>query len=130
MAEKLPDERQGLLSSMTTFVATLVAIVHTRLDLLSTDLEEGWGYLLSLLVLTLATLFFLGVGVVLVAILLAAVFWDTHRFLVLGVLAGFFLMGGVAAWGFTVRKMRAKPRLFSASLAELIKDRGQLDSRS
>lgn len=130
MAEKLPDERQGLLSSLTTFVATLVAIVHTRLDLLSTDLEEGWQHLLSLLVLTLATLFFLGVGVVLVAILLAAVFWDTHRFLVLGALAGFFLIGGVAIWRFAVRKMSVKPRLFSASLAELIKDRGQLDSRS
>ncbi len=130
MAEKPPGGSHGLLSSLTTLVATLVAIVHTRLDLLSTDLEEGRDHLLSLLVLALATLFFLGVGVVLVIILLAAVFWDTHRFLVLGALAGFFLMGGVATWRFAVRKMRARPRLFAASLAELIKDRGQLDSRS
>lgn len=129
MAEKLPDESHGLLSSLTTFVATLVAIIHTRLDLLSTDLEEDRAHLLSLLVLALATLFFIGVGMVLVSLLLAAIFWDTHRFLVLGALAGFFLLGGVATWCIAVRKMRAKPRLFSASLGELIKDRDQLNSR-
>lgn len=130
MAEKPLSGRQGLLSSVTTLAATLVAIIHTRLDLLSSDLEEDRAHLLSLLVLALATLFFLGVGVVLATILLVAFFWDTHRFLVLGALAGFFLLGGVATWRFAVYKMRAKPRLFAASLAELLKDRGQLDSRS
>lgn len=130
MAEKSPGGGQGLLVSLTTLAATLVAIIHTRLDLLSSDLEEDRAHLLSLLVLALATLFFFGVGVVLVIILLAAVFWDTHRFLVLSTLTGFFLVSGAATWGFAVRKMRAQPRLFAASLAELIKDRGQLDSRS
>jgi uncharacterized membrane protein YqjE len=130
MVEKPSGESHGLLSSLSTLVATLVAIVHTRLDLLSNDLEEGREHLLSLLMVALATLFFLGVGVVLVIILLVAVFWDMHRFLVLGALAGFFLMAGVATWRFAVRKMRARPKIFAASLAELIKDRGQLDSRS
>jgi uncharacterized membrane protein YqjE len=42
--------------------ATLVAIAHTRLDLLSTDLEEERAHLFSLLVLALAALSCLGVG--------------------------------------------------------------------
>jgi len=130
MAEKLRDESQGLLSSLTTFVATLVAIIHTRLELLSNDLEEGRAHVLSLLMLTWATLFFFGVGMVLVSLLLAIIFWDTHRFLVLGTLAGFFLLAGVGTWYLAVRKMRARPRLFSASLGELIKDRNQLNSRT
>lgn len=129
MAEKSPDGSHGLLASLTALAATLVAIAHTRLDLLSTDLEEERAHLLSLLVLALATLFFFGVGVVMVTILLAAFFWDTHRFLVLGALAGFFLVAGAATWGFAVRKIRAKPRLFAASLEELLKDRRQLNSR-
>lgn len=129
MAEKLPEGSHGLLASLTTLVATLVGIVHTRLDLLSSDLEEEREHLLSLLVLALAALFFLGIGMVLATILLVAVFWDTHRFLVLGALAGFFLIAGAATWGFAVRKIKAKPRLFAASLEELLKDRGQLDSR-
>ena len=83
MAEKTPGANKGLLESLTTLAATLVAIAHTRLDLLSADLEEDREHLLSLLVLTLAALFCLGVGVVLAAILLVVAFWDTHRLVVL-----------------------------------------------
>lgn len=129
MAEETPGGSRGLLDSLTTLAATLVAIVHTRLDLLSTDLEEGREHLLSLLVLALAGLFFIGVGVVLAAILLVAAFWDTHRLLALGTLAGFFLAVGIGAWGFAMHKARTKPRLFAASMSELLKDRQQLVSR-
>ena len=129
MPEKTPGRGRGLLESLTTLAATLVAIAHTRLGLLSADLEEDREHLFSLLVLALAALFFLGVGVVLATILLVVAFWDTHRLLVLGALAGFFLAAGMAAWAFAMYKTRTKPRLFSASLAELIKDRQQLGSR-
>ncbi len=128
MVEKTPGESKGLLQSLTVLVTTVVAIAHTRLELLSTDLEEEREHLLSLLMLSLAALFCLGVGVVLATILLVAAFWDTHRLLVLGSLAGFFLAVGVAAWRFVVHKARTKPRLFAASLSELFKDRQQLDS--
>ena len=130
MSEKTPGESKGLLESLTTLAATLVAIAHTRLDLLSTDLEEDRAHLLSLLVLALVALFCLGVGVVLATILLVVAFWDTHRLLVLGSLAGFFLAAGMAAGAFAMHKARTKPRLFAASLSELLKDRQQLVSRS
>jgi len=129
MTEKTPGGSKGLLESLTTLAATLVAIVHTRLDLLSTDLEEEREHLLSLLVLALAGLFCLGVGVVLATILLVVAFWDTHRLLALGSLAGCFLAAGMAAWMFAMHKARTKPRLFAASLSELFKDRQQLVSR-
>jgi len=129
MTEKTSGESKGLLGSLTTLAATLVAIAHTRLNLLSTDLEEEREHIFSLLVLALAALFFLGVGVVLAAILLVVAFWDTHRLLVLGTLAGFFLAVGMAAWGFAMHKARTKPRLFTASLSELFKDQQQLVSR-
>jgi len=129
MTEKTSGERKGLLESLTTLASTLVAIAHTRLDLLSADLEEDREQLLSLLVLTLAALFFLGVGMVLATILLVVAFWDTHRLLVLGSLAGFFLAVGMAAWMFAIHKSRTKPRLFATSLSELLKDRQQLVSR-
>lgn len=108
------------------FAATLVAIVHTRLELLSTDLEEEREHLSSLLVLTLAALFFAGIGVVLATILLVVAFWDTHRLLVLGLLTGFFLAAGLAAGGVALHKARTKPRLFAASMTEFSKDRQQL----
>lgn len=129
MAENAPAGSKGLLESLTTLAATLVAIAHTRLDLLSADLEEDRERLLSLLVLTLTALVCLGVGVLLATILLVVVFWDTHRLLVLGLLAGCFLAAGMAAWALAIHKARTKPRIFAASLSELFKDRQQLVSR-
>lgn len=130
MSEQTPGERKGLFESLTAFAATLVAVVRTRLDLLSLDLEEERAHLSAQLVLALTALFCLGVGVVLTTILLVVVFWDTHRLLVLGTLAGLFLAAGAAAWGYAVHKARTKPRPFAASLAELSKDRQRLVSRS
>jgi uncharacterized membrane protein YqjE len=104
--------------------------VNTRLDLLSSDLEEERAHLFSLLMLALAALFCLGLGVLLATLLLVVAFWDTHRLLVMATLAGFFLTAGAAAWGFVLHKTKTKPRLFAASMSELLKDRQQLISRS
>ena len=130
MSERTPGGSKGLLESLTVLAGTLVAIAHTRLDLLSADLEEERAHLFSLLVLTLAALLCLGIGVVLATILLVVAFWDTHRLLALGALAGFFLVVGMVVWAFALHKARTKPRLFAASLSELFKDRQQLSSRS
>lgn len=119
----------GLLESLTNFMATLVAIAHTRLDLLSTDLEEDREHLFALLKLTLTAMFCFGLGALLVVLLLVAVFWDTHRLLVLGALIGFFLTAGLVAWAYARQKARTMPRLFAATLAELLKDRQQLDPK-
>ncbi|PKO58473.1 MAG: hypothetical protein CVU23_14980 [Betaproteobacteria bacterium HGW-Betaproteobacteria-17] len=129
MSDQTPGESRGLLESLSTLAATLVAIAHTRLDLLSADVEEDRAHVLSLLVLALAALFLIGVGVVLAAILLVAAFWDSHRLLALGSLAGLFLAAGVATGLFVRHKARTKPRLFAASLSELLKDRQRLVSR-
>jgi len=129
MTETSPGGRKGLLDSLTMFAATLVAIAHTRLELLSADLEEEREHFLSLLALSLTALFCLGVGVVLATILLVLAFWDTHRLLALGSLAGFFLAVGIAAGMFARHKARTKPRPFAASLSELIKDRQEIASR-
>ncbi|EQD75069.1 conserved hypothetical protein, membrane [mine drainage metagenome] len=114
---------------MKVLVTTLIAVAHTRLDLLSTELEEEREYFLAQLILILMALFLLGVGVVLATILLVIAFWDTHRLLVLGLFSGFFLVAGMMAWGAAWRKAKVKPKPFSASLSELFKDRQQVDIR-
>jgi uncharacterized membrane protein YqjE len=78
--------------------------------------------------LVLVALFCLGVGVVLLAILIVVVFWESHRLMALAGLTGFFLATSAGIGWFAVHKIRTKPRLFEASLAELSKDRQQLRS--
>ena len=119
---------EGLFASIKIMAATLVAIVHTRLDILSTDLEEGRERLMSLLVMAFLSLFCLCVGVVLLAIFIVVTFWDTHRLLVLGLLTGVFLLSGTILCMLAIRALKAMPRLFKASLAELSKDQQQLDA--
>lgn len=128
MTEKTKEASKGLLESLTTFAATLLAIVHTRLELLSTELEEERAHLLSLLILTLLALFCFSIGVVLASILLVAVFWESHRLLVLGALTSVFFAVAIGAAVLMIRKAKAKPRLFAASLSELLKDQQQLDT--
>ncbi len=127
MTENTAGGSKGLLNSLTALASSFVSIAHTRLELLSTDLEEDREHLFLLVMIFLAALFSLVVGVVLVAILLVVIFWDTHRLLALGSLAGFFLVTGMAACGFAIHKAKTKPRLFIASILELFKDRQQLD---
>jgi uncharacterized membrane protein YqjE len=128
MSEKTPGASRGLLDSLTTLAGSLVAMAHTRLELLSSDLEEERAHFFSLLVLAQAALFCLGLGVLLTTLLVVVVFWDSYRLLVLGGLAGLFLAAGIAAWRIALHRVRTKPRFFAASLSELLKDRQQLDS--
>lgn len=124
----MAEEGKGLLSSLAAFASTLVDVVHTRLELLSTDLEEDRERLFSLVVLYLAAMFFFAVGLVLAAIFLVVAFWETHRLIALGSLAGLFLLAGALAGSFAIRMAKTKPKLFSASLLELLRDRQTLNS--
>jgi uncharacterized membrane protein YqjE len=122
------ESRGGLFESLKTLSGSLIAIVHTRLELLSNDIAEERAHLTTLLVLGLVALFCLGVGVVLLTILIAVVFWESHRLAALGGLTGFFLVAGTGLVWLAMHKARTRPRLFEASLAELSRDRQQLSS--
>jgi len=121
---------EGLFVSLKNLTATLIAIIYTRLDLLSTDLEEGRERLLSLFVVTFVSLFCLCIGVVLLAMLIVVAFWDTHRLLALATLTAVFLIAGLILCRIALRDIRAMPRMFAASLTELSKDQQELESDS
>ena len=130
MAEQSHATAGGLFESLKTLSVSLIGIVQTRLELLSTDIAEERAHLTTLLVLGLVALFCLGVGVVLLAILIAVAFWESHRLAALGGLTGFFLLAGAGLAWLAMHKARTRPRLFESSLAELSKDRQQLTSGS
>ena len=129
MSDQTPGASKGLFESLTVLAASLVAIAHTRLDLLSTDVEEDRERFTALLLLMLIAMFCLGVGVVLLTILLVVAFWDHHQLLVLAGLTSIFLAGGAFAWSVARQKLKTKPRLFAGSMAELSKDRQHLTQR-
>ncbi len=115
---------------MKALAATLLAVAQTRLELFSVDLEEEWVHVSSILTWSVAAMFCAGIGIVLATLFLVFAFWDTHPLLALGIPAAFFLVVAALAWRVVVAKVRAKPRPFAASLAELAKDREDLTNRS
>lgn len=120
--------RAGLFHSLKKLIDTLLGIVSTRLELLATEMEEQRVWLGSMLVWTLAGLFCAALGIVLATLWVVVYFWDSYRMLAMTVLMLLFLLGAVLCWQVVLGKVRAKPRLFSASLAEMSKDREQLIS--
>ncbi|MHB1084575.1 MAG: phage holin family protein [Thiobacillus sp.] len=130
MAEESHAASAGLFESLKTLSVSLLSIVQTRLELLSTDVAEEREQLTSFLVLVMVALGCLGVGVVLLTMLIVVVFWETHRLLALAGLTGLFLAAGIGLGWFAMHRVRTKPRLFEASLAELAKDRQHLGSGS
>lgn len=126
MAEKDPGSEGGLLDSIRKLAITLTGALQTRLGIFATELEEAKLQLSQLLLLGLVALFCLGLGIVLLAVFFVVLFWDSYRLAVLGVMAGVFLGMGI----FAVLALRAKTaentKMFSATLAELAKDREQL----
>jgi uncharacterized membrane protein YqjE len=120
----------GLFESLKTLATSLIGIAHTRLELLSTDIAEAREHLITRVLLLLVALFCLCMGVLLLALLIVAAFWETHRLLALGCVAGFFLAAAAGLAWFARHKARTVPRLFEASLTELSRDRQHLTSGS
>lgn len=120
----------GLFESLRNLSVSLASIVHTRLELLSTDISEEREQLTTFLFLVLVALGCFGLGIVLLAVLIAVFFWDTHRFLALAALTAFFMTAGIGLGAYALHRIRTKPRLFAASLAELSKDRQALGPRT
>jgi uncharacterized membrane protein YqjE len=119
----------GLFDSLKALLATVVGIAHTRVELISTEVEEQFARLVSLLAWGLVALFFAFTGVILSAIALIVLFWDSNRVLAAaGLAAAFVMLAVIAVLGFIARA-KARPRLFEASLEELGKDRSQLNTK-
>jgi uncharacterized membrane protein YqjE len=119
---------EGLLGSLKSLTALAVAILHNRLNLLSTDLEIAREHIVSALIMVLVALFCLCFGVLLLALFVVVIFWDTHRLIALGSVTGLFIfIGAVCLWR-VLKVLKTMPATFEASLAELAKDYKQLKS--
>lgn len=124
MAEPNPG---GLLESLRRLAGTLVAIVQTRLELLSNEVEEEAWRMGQLFALALAAMVCFGVAALVFAALVVVLFWDSHPLAALTGLGCLYLALGVLAVLAMRARLRARSGLFASSLAELAKDRQHLE---
>lgn len=128
MVEDAPEQGLGdgpasnFLRAGQSLVGSLLALLQTRIELISTEIEEEWLRIAALVMIGLAALFCVGMAIILLVALIVAAFWDSYRLLAIGFLAGAFFIAGFVFWRSFLMRYQAKPRLFSASLDELRKD--------
>jgi uncharacterized membrane protein YqjE len=120
----------GLMGSVKRLTSTLTTIISTRLELLVNELQEERLRLTQMFFFALFALFCFGMGLLLLTVFIVVLFWDDHRLAVLGTLCVVFFALGSFATALLRGKAQEKSKLFSASLAELAKDREQLGIRN
>lgn len=112
----------GLFDSLRAMVGTLVALAHTRLELVTVELEQEGERLAGLVLWAIVGLFCGGLAVLMLALTIVIAFWDGHRLLAAGLVALLFALLAIAA-GLVVRyRLRTRPRFLSATIGELERD--------
>jgi uncharacterized membrane protein YqjE len=124
-----PGPVRGVFQSLAKLMATAIGIAQTRLELLSTELQQEVHRAAEILVWTLVALLAALIGLFMLALVIIFIFWDTHRIVAsLAVTGGLVLIALTAALILRA-KVRSRPRLFDATLTELAKDRASLMHR-
>ena len=118
---------EGLLDSLRNLARTFLAIVHTRIEIFASELDEERTRLAQITLLAAVAAFCLGLAVILLVFFLVVLFWESDRLLAIGVLAGVFAAGGIAACLGLRAAISKRPKFLSATLAELRKDGTRLE---
>jgi uncharacterized membrane protein YqjE len=116
----------GLAGSLARFGRTAIGLLRTRLEILSTELEEERIRFAELALVVFAIAFCLQMAVLLFVILMVVLLWDAHRLVTLGVFAAAFLVIGIGLLMMLRRRLRTRPKMFAATLGELGKDEDRL----
>lgn len=124
-----PGPIRGLFRSLANLLATAIGIAQTRLELLSTELQEEVHRAAEILVWTIVALLAALIGLFMLALVIIFIFWDTHRIVASISVTGGLMLIALAAALVLRAKIRSRPRLFDATLTELAKDRASLMQR-
>lgn len=117
---------RGIFGSLRALIDTVLAILHNRAELFTTEIQEELTRFISVLLWALVAVQAAIVGVILIGItILIALPAGYRTWVAIALTLVFLILAGVG--GLVIRKiLRAKPRPFDASLRELEKDRERL----
>jgi|SRR5690349_3480341 len=116
----------GFFEALKNVLGDFAALLQTRLELATTELEEETERLKQSVLLGAIALFFLAVGVILLTLFIVVLFWDTHRLLALGGATALYLIIGIVVGLTAKKKMAEVPKFLSATMTEFEKDRERM----
>lgn len=112
----------AIADSVTRLSSTLLSIVHTRLELAVTEIEEESLRLVSYLLLALAAMFCVSLTLLLAVFLVIAIYWDTHR---IGAIVTLMVIFGAASAIILLgvrSSFKKKPKLMAHTINEFKRD--------
>jgi len=119
--------RTGLFDSLKGLGRTAIDIVHTRLELLATEIAEEQTNLVELLLIAMLSLLCFFLGIVFVAFFVVVAFWETpYRMLATGVIAAVLFIAATVLWRVFRNKGKERKKVFGATLREMAIDREHL----
>lgn len=125
-----PARSAGLMDSAKRMLGTIIALLHTRLELFTTEIEEEIHRAATILLWGLVALFFGSLTVLMAAFLVIIIFWEDHRILAASLVTATFLLATFVFAMLARSRLRAKSGFMAASLEELKRDRESLDRMS
>ena len=126
LPQESPQSATGLFHSLSNFAGSLIAIAHTRLQLLTTELQEEVRQVGAILIWAFIAAFAAMMALFLGALAVIFIFWDTHRIAASLVRIVLFLVVAATAALILRKKLRTTSPLLDDTLAQLAKDRDQL----
>ena len=121
-----PNDPASAESSVRSTLRTILSFAQTRASLAANEFEEQVLRFLEIVVWGAAAFLFFAIALVLVAIFVVLLFWDSNRVLAAGLVAGLFIVGGAASTLMVRSCLAARPKFLAATLAELEKDRQRI----
>jgi uncharacterized membrane protein YqjE len=112
----------GLLGSLRALLATLIAIGHNRLELLSVEIQEEVERVASLLVWSIAALLLAAAASLMLAAAVLLAVEPQHRWIAAACLGLLFVVACALAAMKARARLSLKPRPLAATLDELSKD--------
>ncbi|TAK47101.1 MAG: hypothetical protein EPO27_07115 [Betaproteobacteria bacterium] len=112
-----------MFGSTRELARTLLAFMETRARLAAGELEEQALRLVEIALWIACALFFFGLAIVFVSLLVVLAFWDANRVLAAALLAALYLGAGTVGVLLARARWRERPRFLAATLEELRKDR-------
>jgi uncharacterized membrane protein YqjE len=126
----MSSQRPSLSTAFAGLLATLLGMLHTRLELAGIELGEEVARLLVMLAAAAAALMFAFLALLVGSLLVVFVFDGNARLIAMGLLALFYALIA-AGFGLYLRQsVLHRPPMFAATLAELARDRAALMKRT
>jgi uncharacterized membrane protein YqjE len=121
----------GVVDTVRSFLASWVAVVKTRVEILSLEIEEQREWLEHHMLMAVAAGFLVSLGLVMLTIFIVVLFWETDaRLWVLGGFVLLYLGAGTGLFLALRAKIKSKPKMFASTATELGKDYASLQPRT